>query len=390
MGKFFNKFILITIPVLILILNANPVLADTVVNGNFDTDLSGWTYTDMVCITWQAPGRVFVFCNSPSIWQDIDLTGDTLDFWYDNNGGADTFYVKIDGSLVYNVYSFGGNAQIDTSGYTGVHTVLFDGTGSFHLDNVHTDYTPPVPAVTDLTTESETNGIQLYTNVTTPYFDWAYNATQHNYMIYVGTTPGASDLWNSGNISSGNTFATYDGWTLNRGVTYYVQVKAYNTEWSAWENGTFKFNQLPVIADVSAIYDIDEGDLLSIDVNATDADIDSLIFSCNRTDLFTFNAATGVATWQTDYVDAGTYSVDFGVTDSFENDNQTTIVTITDVTVTETPTNDIPVVVSACNPIGEASSNDVPVSIQTTVLTGFEKVIDNAFNFFDKIFNLIF
>ncbi|MCK4665542.1 hypothetical protein KAU33_02260 [Candidatus Dependentiae bacterium] len=382
MRKLFSKIALIITFVLILFLNVNPAFADTVVNGNFDTDLSGWSHSGYVI--WESPGKVYAD-SSANIWQDIDLSGETLYFWYDHCGGYATFYVKIDGNLIYNVYGGTTNAEIDTSGYSGVHTVRFDANSGFHLDNVRTDYDPIPPAVGNLTTESETNGTQLYTNTTTPYFDWTYDTTQNNYMIYVGTTPGASDLWDSGNIISENTFATYDGWTLNRGVTYYVQVKAYNTEWSAWENGTFKFNQLPVITDVSATYDVYEGDYLSIDVDGADPDGDTLIFSCDRPDLFAFNTATGVATWQTGYVDAGIYNVDFGVTDSFENDNQTTVITVAEVLVA----------VYASGAIIEDISDDIPVPTQitanqVTLPTGIKKIFADTFNFLNKIFDLIF
>ncbi|MCK5022743.1 MAG: hypothetical protein KAS04_01085 [Candidatus Aenigmarchaeota archaeon] len=246
------------------------------------------------------------------------------------------------------------------------------------------------PVVSDLTTESVTNGTQIITNVTVPHFEWMYNddgnTTQHSYNVHVGSTSGASDLWDSGtvsNVTGQNTFTTYAGSTLSRGVTYYVAVRAYNsTVWSAWINGTFKFNQLPVISGVETTYSVDEGDLLSIDVDATDGDDDTLTFSCDRTDLFTFDTSTGVATWTPDYTEGGTYTIGFGVSDTLETDNETTVITVAQVLVS----------VRAVGPVDGVSSDvdDVAVSTQPTVLTGLDKVFADISNFFSGIFNLFF
>ncbi|HIH87024.1 MAG TPA: hypothetical protein HA304_03880, partial [Methanosarcinales archaeon] len=61
---------------------------------------------------------------------------------------------------------------------------------------------------------------------------------------------------------------------------------------------------------------INETETLMLDLNASDPDGDSLTYSCSRTDLFTdFNPAAGTGSWTTDYDDAGTYDVEFGVSD---------------------------------------------------------------------------
>ncbi len=78
---------------------------------------------------------------------------------------------------------------------------------------------------------------------------------------------------------------------------------------------------------------VEENETLTVDVNATDPDGDALIYSCNRTDLFTnFNPTTGIGSWTTDYDEAGIYCVDFGVSDGKGGiDNETVTITVEDV-----------------------------------------------------------
>ena len=74
-----------------------------------------------------------------------------------------------------------------------------------------------------------------------------------------------------------------------------------------------------VVSDNSAIFQgigtINGEGLYTYRVDATDGDSDTLTFSCDRTDLFTFDTSTGVATWTPDYTQGGTYTIDFGVSD---------------------------------------------------------------------------
>jgi hypothetical protein len=82
-----------------------------------------------------------------------------------------------------------------------------------------------------------------------------------------------------------------------------------------------------------------------VDYDFIDVDSDTPTFGCNRTDLFTdFNTDTGSGTWSTGITDAGTYFVDFGVSDGQgSTDNYTMTITVndtaadTDVSQTFTP-----------------------------------------------------
>ena len=89
----------------------------------------------------------------------------------------------------------------------------------------------------------------------------------------------------------------------------------------------------PPILDPIGPQNKQEGETVTIDVDATDPDPDFLTYACNRTDLFTdFNTAGGITTWTTDYSDAGIYYVNFSVTDgSGGADHEIVTITITDI-----------------------------------------------------------
>jgi len=76
-----------------------------------------------------------------------------------------------------------------------------------------------------------------------------------------------------------------------------------------------------------------------IDADATDADGDNLVYSCNRTDLFTdFDTTNGKGNWTTQSGDAGTYYIDFGVSDGYGGiDNLTVRITVNSITPTNFP-----------------------------------------------------
>ena len=89
-------------------------------------------------------------------------------------------------------------------------------------------------------------------------------------------------------------------------------------------------NSPPELEPIAEV-EITENETLTIDVNATDLDGDSLTYSCNRTDLFTdFSAETGIGHWTPDYNDAGTYYINFGVSDGELCDNVTVEITVND------------------------------------------------------------
>jgi S-layer protein (TIGR01567 family) len=81
---------------------------------------------------------------------------------------------------------------------------------------------------------------------------------------------------------------------------------------------------------------VNVGATVHVDCNADDDDGDAPTFSCNRTDLFSFNTATGVGDWAT--TTSETYYVDFGVSDGYGSTNNVTMkITVSDAATTIPP-----------------------------------------------------
>ncbi|MFO7967362.1 MAG: hypothetical protein R6U44_07165, partial [Archaeoglobaceae archaeon] len=82
---------------------------------------------------------------------------------------------------------------------------------------------------------------------------------------------------------------------------------------------------------------IASGKTLFVDVDASDADGDSLSYSCNRTDLFSdFDGSSGEGSWTPE--DTGVYFVDFGVSDGYGGvDNETVNITVVEPDTTPPP-----------------------------------------------------
>ena len=117
---------------------------------------------------------------------------------------------------------------------------------------------------------------------------------------------------------------------------YYVDFGVYDGK-GGIDNETIKITvndvNLPPVLDAIGDRTVDENETVAVDVNATDPDSYVLAYSCNRTDLFVdFDSSTGIGHWITDYCDAGTYYVDFGVSDGTGGiDNETVMIIVTDV-----------------------------------------------------------
>ena len=143
-------------------------------------------------------------------------------------------------------------------------------------------YDNTIPITSSFQTESQTNPTQIYTNTSTPYFNWTYtdpNETQYSWEIQVGTASGLSDMWDSGQLIGANTSDIYAGSSLSRNTTYYVQVRTNDGyENSAWETGTFKINALPVINNIIITpgAPLDTDDLTATNDTATDGNGDSI------------------------------------------------------------------------------------------------------------------
>lgn len=161
--------------------------------------------------------------------------------------------------------------------------------------------------------------------------------TTGNFWIRHTWSAGVGNITDSYNISINNIW-------YNTSPTYY-----YDTYTShAWQNITvFAYNnsgtgtlsvgsisqntQIPnnivTINDIPDWY-VSVGSNIIIDCDGNDIDMDTLTFSCNRTDLFTnFDSTTGTGNWISLN---GTYCIDFGVSDSYGSVDNCTMIISTD------------------------------------------------------------
>jgi len=98
-----------------------------------------------------------------------------------------------------------------------------------------------LPVVTDLLIDGQTNPSA---SSLCPIFSWVFSDedgdVQSHYEIWVGTSLGAGDVWNSSQLASSSNSVTYGGPPLMSGRTYYVQVRVRDgLEWSDWVRGSF-------------------------------------------------------------------------------------------------------------------------------------------------------
>jgi len=169
--------------------------------------------------------------------------------------------------------------------------------------------------------------------------DKAVNESELLEFTINATDPDGDTLtYSASNLPDGATFnpdtRTFS-WTpsFEQSGTYHdVHFEVSDGELTDYEDITIVVNNMNRAPELEPVADVEltETEMLTIDVNATDPDGDSLTYSCNRTDLFTdFNVETGIGHWTTDYDDAGTYCVDFGVSDGKGGiDNETVKITV--------------------------------------------------------------
>ncbi len=169
----------------------------------------------------------------------------------------------------------------------------------------------------------------------------AYEAAELNITI-TASDPDGDPLAFSSNATYGtlamiNSTATYWNWTpdYDDAGFYYVDFGVSDGEFNNNETVTIiveDVNRPPEIEEIGN-RTVNETETLTIYLNATDPDDDTLIYSCNRTDLFIdFDPGTGVGSWTTGYTDANTYYVDFGVSDGNGGiANETVTITVEDV-----------------------------------------------------------
>ncbi|TQD24451.1 PKD domain-containing protein [Methanolobus vulcani] len=157
------------------------------------------------------------------------------------------------------------------------------------------------------------------TNITdlTPEFSWTFSDndsgdSQGAYQILVGTTEGASDMWDSDKVeSNSSTDISYAGSALDWNTTYYWKVRTWDNNNAAGAycvNQTFTTATEPPVANFSA--NVTEG-VIPLSVNFTD-------LSTNTPTNWFWDFGDGnTSTDQSPihiYTSAGTYNVSLNVT----------------------------------------------------------------------------
>ncbi len=122
-----------------------------------------------------------------------------------------------------------------------------------------------------------------------PLITWSYSdpgtLAQDAFQVQVGTDDdwAVAEMWDSGEVSSADTFVTYAGDSLIDGETYYLRAGVKNTQdlWSSWASLSFRMNSTP---STPVVLSPREGEVISdstvalVISNSTDAEGDSLTY----------------------------------------------------------------------------------------------------------------
>jgi len=227
--------------------------------------------------------------------------------------------VWIDGTL--EIDNDGVNGDI-SGGINSIGFAQYYADSEEFIDNIYIrKYASPEPTAELGSEEQNYPPIPIITGNTTYNFGVNYTFTQGSGYGYLDT--------DSFNISWKNNTAS--GWQNGTTDLYFnhttqphgyvaIDIWAYNStegklsEAPASDNVTVP-NNAPVITNTSD-WEGDEGELVYLDFDCTDADGDTCTFSTNATK-GSFNTTTGVFEWQTDDTSQGTYTWWFKVEDGW-------------------------------------------------------------------------
>ncbi|WP_321431013.1 PGF-pre-PGF domain-containing protein [uncultured Methanolobus sp.] len=172
---------------------------------------------------------------------------------------------------------------------------------------------------------------ESFTNITGNFWvnhSWSADTsgTTDSYNISIG------ESWENGTT---NNFYNHTG--LSSHAWSNITVYAYNaTDFTLSEGFSDKVqipnNEIRIlnVTDITT----SEGETISFDINCTvDTDGDTPVFDCNRSSLFDdFNTSTGEGLWNIDFNDAGTYHIEFNVSDGYGSiDSKVMNVTVSNV-----------------------------------------------------------
>jgi len=235
------------------------------------------------------------------------------------------YAINPNGTLLWNYYT--GNKILYSSPAIAADGTVYIGNWGGNLyafgPGTQPPGTPNRPPVLDAIgdrTINETETVMIDLDATDPDGDsLTYSCNRTDLFTDFDPSTGAGN-WTTGYSDSGTYWVNFGVSDGNGGT----------------DNETIRItvldsNRAPVL-DAIGDQTINETETVMIDLDATDPDGDSLTYSCNRTDLFTdFDPSTGAGNWTTGYNDAGTYWVNFGVSDGNGGiDNETIRITVLD------------------------------------------------------------
>jgi PGF-pre-PGF domain-containing protein len=200
--------------------------------------------------------------------------------------------------------------------------------------------------------------------VTRPGTPESFTNTTGNFWVSHSWNAGTGDVSDSYNVSYNGTWLngttnSFNHTGLSAHAWSNITVYAYNATDSTLSAGASDnvqvSNNAVSILNVTDIT-IYEGENVTFNINSTDADGDIQVFGCNNSALFdTFNTSTGEGSWSTGLTDAGTYYVEFNVSDGYDSiDSQVMTITINDV------------IIPVANFSANVTSGAVPLSVNFT------------------------
>ncbi|WP_321431011.1 GLUG motif-containing protein [uncultured Methanolobus sp.] len=265
---------------------------------------------------------------------------------FNNTDSSESFWINISGCSFYNTTdSVVVNLTMD--GQTPISGEIDEASHTYTTINAIFNLTEAIAGnwslyVYNLGGQTSTANIFTVKSIVTPDAPEGFTNNTGNFWVNHSWDADTSSTTDSYNIS-------YDGgWDNGTTNNYFNQtsglsahawsnitVYAYNATDSTLSEGVSDKVQIPnndvTILDVTDIT-ATEGETINFDVNSTDADNDAPTFACNQSDLFdSFDTSSGEVSWITDMSDAGTYSVEFNVSDGHGSvDSHTITITVND------------------------------------------------------------
>ncbi|MBW2982237.1 S8 family serine peptidase [Candidatus Woesearchaeota archaeon] len=181
--------------------------------------------------------------------------------------------------------------------------------------------TPPVAANVTLSSTDSLNRTNGTLHVSWDFYDEDGDNQIDNKTKWYNNSIEIPTLVNLTSIDSENT---------TRGETWIFSVRVYDGyNWSDWTNSSSIIiqNTPPEMGTISDI-NINTTEIVNITVNATDLDLDNLVYSLTSTNSTNFTQLNNIFTWQTTMNDSGIYIVNITVSDNSSNISQLVTITI--------------------------------------------------------------